>query len=154
MIQQSRSAESEEVTTVEQEVPKRVVRTTTRVKTPQYPAEPPQSYQQKVTIFRTYQALFFVLGIIEILLMFRFFLKLIGANPLSGFAVFIYGISGPFASPFLGIVPAVVSGFYVLEWSTLMAMAVYAVVVWIIVEFFQVIKPANPDEVEQAVNNP
>jgi len=39
-------------------------------------------------------------GILEILLGLRFMLKLIGANPGSGFAGFIYGITGAFTAPF------------------------------------------------------
>ena len=80
-------------------------------------------------------------------------LKLVGANAFSGFADFIYTISSPFARPFIGIVPPSVSGNSVLEWSTLIAMAVYTVIVWGVIEFFQLVKPVNPNEVEQTVDN-
>ena len=40
-----------------------------------------------------------------------------------------------------------------LEWSTLIAMAVYTVIVWGVIEFFQLVKPVNPNEVEQTVDN-
>lgn len=144
------AVQEEEITSVRQE-PARVVKTTRII--PQMPADSPRAYQTKKTIFRTYQVLYYVLGIIEILLAFRLALRLIGANPGSGFTRFIYAISGPFAAPFLSIVPSSASGGSVLEWSTLIAMAVYAVGVWLIIEFFQLVKPVNPDEVTEAVDS-
>lgn len=113
-----------------------------------------REYAAKKTIFRTYQTLFYILGVLEVLLGFRFLLRLIAANPASGFTQMIYGISAPFAAPFFGIVPAAVAGGSVAEWSTLIAMAVYAVLIWLVVEFFQIVKPVDPIEVEETVDNP
>ena len=45
-----------------------------------------------------------ILGVLEILLGIRFALHLIGANPDSGFATFIYGITGVFVAPFTGLI--------------------------------------------------
>ncbi|MET1033608.1 MAG: hypothetical protein ABWX94_03850, partial [Candidatus Saccharimonadales bacterium] len=42
----------------------------------------------------------YILGIIEILLGFRFVLKLFGANPESGFVDFVYTTSGILTAPF------------------------------------------------------
>ena len=41
----------------------------------------------------------------------------------------------------------------VFEWSTLIAMAVYAILAYGLVALFQLIKPTNPEEVEQNVDN-
>src|SRR5438105_4083649 len=82
-------------------------------------------YAQKKTIFRFYQIIWYVLGIIEVLLGFRVVLKAIGANAGSEFVSFIYAVSNPFAIPFLGIIRTSISGVYVVEWSTLIAMVVY-----------------------------
>lgn len=146
--------QTEEVTSTDRPVPQRVVKTTTHV-VPEHSIveDSPQNYQTKKTIFRTYQVLFYILGLIEILLTFRFLLKLIGASTSSGFTRFIYDMSAPFAVPFLGIVRSIASGGSVLEWSTLIAMAVYAVIVWLIVGLFQLVKPVNPTEVEETVDN-
>ena len=75
-----------------------------------------------------------VAGIIILLLAFRFILSLLGANPSNGFANFIYDVSHPFAAPFFGLfhydnIDYGVSRF---EIYTLVAMAVYAVVAWIL----------------------
>lgn len=74
-----------------------------------------------------------ILGLIEILLGLRFVLKLIAANPDSGFGSLIYGVSGVFTAPFAGLVTTPVTGGTVLELTTLIAMAVYALFFWIVV---------------------
>lgn len=74
-----------------------------------------------------------ILGLLEILLGLRFILKLIAANPNSGFAVFIYGITKPFLAPFTALVGTPESGGTILEVTTLIAMAVYALLFWVVV---------------------
>lgn len=129
--------------------------TTQRVNTPPVQTEPPQqTYQKKKFIFRTYQVIWYILGVIEVLLIFRLLLKILGANPVSGFVNFIYGLSDPFALPFSGILRTTVSPSYgsVLEWSTIIAMIVYLVIAFGLVQLLQLIKPTNPEEVEQTVD--
>ena len=74
-----------------------------------------------------------ILGLLEILLGLRFLLKLIAANAASGFAVFIYGITKPFVAPFVLLVGTPTFGGMILEVTTLVAMAVYALFFWGIV---------------------
>ena len=144
--------ETEEQTEVES-YPKKVVKTTKVVTPPINESHPQKAYQTKKAIFRSYQVIWYILGIIEILLIFRFVLKLLGANPASGFTQMIYSFSAPFAVPFIGVTRASVSGGSVFEWTTIIAMVVYAVVAWGITELFQLVKPVNPQEVEQTVDN-
>jgi uncharacterized protein YggT (Ycf19 family) len=77
-------------------------------------------------------------GLLEILLGLRFLLKLIAANPNSGFAVFIYGITKPFLAPFTALVGTPTSGGTILEVTTLIAMAVYALLFWFIVRVVRI----------------
>jgi len=114
---------------------------------------PQKEYQTKKAIFRSYQIIWYVLGVIEVVLAFRIVLKLLGANAFSGFASFIYAVSGPFALPFAGILGTTVSASSVFEWSTLIAMTVYFIVSYGIVALFQLIKPTNQEEVEETVDN-
>lgn len=79
-----------------------------------------------------------LLGILEILLGLRFVLKLIAANPDSGFTVFIYGITGLFMSPFNAIIGTPTFGDSSFEATTLIAMAVYALFFWVLVRVLQV----------------
>ena len=114
---------------------------------------PQKEYKTKKAIFRTYQVIWYILGTIEVVLAFRVLLKLLGANAQSGFTGFIYGVSNPFALPFAGILGITGVSTMILEWSTLIAMAVYAVVAYGIVALFQLVKPTNEEEVEQTVDN-
>ena len=112
-----------------------------------------KEYQTKKAIFRTYQVIWYILGVIEVLLAFRIVLKFLGANSYSGFTNFIYTLSAPFAVPFAGILG--VTGFsdMIFEWSTFIAMAVYAIIAYGIVALFQIVKPTNPDEVDSTIDN-
>lgn len=109
-------------------------------------------YKTKKFIFRSYQIIWYLLGIIEVLLVFRVLLKFIGAAPQSAFTNLIYQLSEPFAAPFIGIVAPAVTGNSVLEWSTFIAMAVYAILAWGLVQLFQLIRPVDRTEIEQTVN--
>ena len=112
----------------------------------------PEKYEQKKVVFRTYQIIWFVLGFIEALLAFRFVLKALGANPLSGFASLIYALSAPFAAPFLNLFPASASGRVIVEWSTVFAMIVYLLLAYGLIRLLQFMKPTNPEEVERTVD--
>jgi YggT family protein len=79
-----------------------------------------------------------ILSVLEILLGLRFILKLIAANPNSGFAVFIYGITKPFVAPFTGLVGTPTSGGTIFEVTTLIAMAVYALFFWVVIRVVQI----------------
>ena len=126
----------------------------TNVVTPAVVTESPQkTYQAKKVIFRSYQIIWYILGVIEVLLAFRVVLKLLGASTLSGFTNFIYAISRPFALPFFGILRTTASSDLVFEWSTLIGMVVYVIIAYGLVELFQLVKPTNPEEVEQTVDN-
>lgn len=89
------------------------------------------------------QMLFFALGALEVLLAFRFILRMMGANQSSGFVSFIYMVSRVFIMPFEGIFGrAVTQGIEttaVLEPSTLIAGIVYAIVVWGIVSLIRML---------------
>lgn len=150
---ESQTTEVQEVTTVSTPTAHQVVRKT-KIIPPIVTESPQKVYETKKVIFRTYQIVWYILGVVEILLAFRFILKLLGANPFSGFTNFIYAVSDPFALPFAGILRISVSSGMVLEWSTLIAMIVYGIVAYGIVALLQLIKPTTPTEVEQTVDNP
>jgi uncharacterized membrane protein len=86
--------------------------------------------ERRLGVFQVTRIIWTILALLEILLALRFGLKLIGANPASGFAVFIYGLTGVFTIPFAGLVTTWASGKTVLEVTTLIAMAIYALLFW------------------------
>jgi hypothetical protein len=129
-------------------------RTRTVVRPTVVTEHPQRVYDAKRTIFRAYQIIWYILAFIEILLAFRFVFHLMGANPYSGFVALIYGLSGILVAPFVGILPAYGAGVSVFEWSTIIAAVVYLLIAWGLVYLFQLIKPVDPVEVEETVDNP
>ena len=74
----------------------------------------------------------YIAGIVLVLLGFRFVLALLGANATNGFANFIYSTSHPFVSPFFSLFNYrnYVNGTSQFEIYTLAAIVVYAVIAW------------------------
>ncbi|MDX9872766.1 MAG: YggT family protein [Clostridia bacterium] len=87
---------------------------------------------------------YYVLGILEVLLLFRFLFKLLGANPGSVFVNFVYALSNVFLAPFYGIFrSSFTQGLEtraVFEPATLIAMAVYALIAYGIARFLELQK--------------
>ena len=86
--------------------------------------------ERRILTFKATQLVWLFLGILEALLALRFGLKLIGANPDSPFAVFIYGFTNLFLFPFAGLTGTPAAGGMVLEISSVIAMVVYALIAW------------------------
>ncbi len=88
---------------------------------------------------------YFVLGVLEVILLLRLLLRLLGANEVSGFVMFIYNLSHIFVVPFNGIFNDQALGRSVFETSTLIAMIVYALLAWGIVSLGRLVfAPNNP----------
>lgn len=103
-------------------------------------------------LYRGTQIVWYILGLVEILLAFRFVLKLLGANPAAGFTSFIYSATNVFAAPFLsvfGITKALGSTF---EWTTLLAMFVYWVIAFGIIKLFLIGKTVSTPEAAAKLN--
>lgn len=100
-------------------------------------------------LYRSSQIVWYIVGVIEVLLMFRFFLKLFGANPQAGFTVFIYTITELFAGPFFRVFGVTQAEGAVFEWSTLLAMITYLILAWLIVKALVMGKPITTEEAEQ-----
>lgn len=83
-------------------------------------------------------AIYFLFGFLEVLLAFRLLLKLTGANTVSGFVRFIYGITGIFVLPFQGIFRQASASGSVFEPSTIVAIFVYILLAWGIVKLIRI----------------
>jgi hypothetical protein len=99
-------------------------------------------------LYRGTQIVWYIFYLVETLLLFRFLLKLIGANSAAVFTRFIYDVSYPFAAPFLYVVRSTQVSGAVFEWTTLIAMLVYWVLAWGIVRLFVMGKPVSRSEAE------
>lgn len=82
----------------------------------------------------------FVIGLIEVLLVFRFVLRLLAASEGSPFVAWIYDTTWPLLRPFLFAFPTPsVKGGFVLEFTTLFAIFAYAFIGYLLQEVLQII---------------
>jgi uncharacterized protein YggT (Ycf19 family) len=140
---------TEGVTTVNNQPPQQVVIKTTRQVEPEAKGEAPQKvFEKKKTILRFNQIIWFILGLIEVLLAFRVALRALGANPFVGFTSLIYAITTPLAAPFSGILGISTTGNSAIEWSTIIAAIVYLIAAWGLTYLLGLIYPITPNDVE------
>jgi hypothetical protein len=101
------------------------------------------------------RVVWFIFGVIEVLIAIRFVLLLFGANAQAGFVRMIYGVSNIFMAPFAAIFSTQrVSGGAVFEWSALVAIAIYALIAWGLTALIYAVTPrANAQTVERVVQD-
>lgn len=106
------------------------------------------SYNSPTTkpLYHGTQVVWYITGILEALLAFRFFLKLFGANPNAGFTDFIYSVTHVFAAPFLNVFKITRVEGSIFEWTTLLAMLVYWLIAFAIIKMFLMSKSVSTPE--------
>ena len=79
--------------------------------------------------------------VLEIMLLLRFILKLIGANSDNPFAGFLYALTGIILYPFMGIVgsPSIHPPNQAFEWPTLIGMLVYWLIFYAVRRFLRIL---------------
>lgn len=88
------------------------------------------------------RVIWYIAGVLLVLLAFRFVLALLGANPNNAFADFIYTVSHPFVAPFFSLFGYQLQyGVSRFETYTLVAMAVYAIIAWGLVRLVTIGRP-------------
>ncbi len=103
-------------------------------------------------LYRGTQIVWYILGFIEIILLFRFVLKLLGANPAAGFTSFIYNLTYVFAAPFISVFRVTYVQGSVFEWTTLLAMLVYWVIAVGIIKLLVMGKSVSTPEAAVKLN--
>lgn len=98
------------------------------------------------------RVLWYLLGLLEVLLAFRFLFKLLGANANSGFVEFVYALSSIFVMPFEAIFPEPQTNVNVFETSTIMAMLVFGILTYFLVLLLNVVTqpPAVEEDTDQS----
>ena len=104
----------------------------------------------KFAIGKLNDYLLWFLTVLEVALLIEFFLKLIGAAQNNLFASFMYALTVIPLYPFAGIVPSTKlgSGGAAIEWSTLIAMAVYFLVFYALRRFLKILISGPEEPVE------
>lgn len=103
-------------------------------------------------LYRGTQIVWYVLGVVEVLLAFRFVLKMLEANPAAGFSSFIYGITYVLTAPFLSVFRITEVSGSVFEWPTLLAMLVYGIIAYGVVQLFLMGKTVSTPEAAHKLN--
>ncbi len=103
-------------------------------------------------LYRGTQVVWYIFGVIEILLAFRIVLKVLDANAAAGFTNFIYRITDVFASPFLRVFSVTEIQGSVFEWTTLLAMFVYWVIAIGVIKLFLIGKTVSTPEAAEKLN--
>src|SRR6185503_15696786 len=104
-------------------------------------------------LYRGTQVVWYILGVLEALLVFRFILKLLAANPNAGFTKFIYGVTYIFAAPFLNVFRITRVEGSIFEWTTLLAMLVYWLLALGIIRLFLMSKTVSTPEAARKLEN-
>lgn len=98
------------------------------------------------------QIVWYLTGLIEVLLVFRFCLKLFGANPGAGFTNFVYTASLPLVVPFTSVFGISKVEGNLFEWTILLAMLVYLLIGWGIAKLFLMGKTVSTSEAASKLN--
>ncbi|GAC1356805.1 MAG: hypothetical protein NVSMB42_15680 [Herpetosiphon sp.] len=103
---------------------------------------PTPAEQALGTSLRVQQIVWFVVGVLLALIALRFLLLAFGANMTTGFGAFLYNVTQPFVAPFLSLFNeqgrALGQG-SVVEAGALVALAVYALVGWLIAKLVSIV---------------
>lgn len=87
--------------------------------------------------------IWYIAGLIIVLLLVRVVLFLLGASQASGFVQFIYSLTWIFAAPFYGIFPQPEDGKFALDTASIVGIVVYALVAWGIAKLFTLGKTSD-----------
>ena len=94
---------------------------------------------QRVFTWKLTELIWLMFGLLEALIGLRVILRLIAANPANPFARLVYDASYIFVWPFVGLTRTPSANGAVLELSSLIAMFVYALVAWALVQLVWIV---------------
>lgn len=100
-------------------------------------------------LYRGTQVVWYILSVVEGLLLIRFILKLLQANPDAFFTSLIYSLSYIFTAPFAAVFQNMVVEQSVFEWTTLLAMLVYWLIAVAIIRLFIMSKSVSAGEADR-----
>lgn len=99
------------------------------------------------------QVVWYLLYLVEVLLIFRFFLRFTEANPNAEFTNFIYSYSYPLVSPFLNVFHIGSYNGNIFEWPTILAMIVYWIIAYAIIKLIMIGQPITNEEAKEKLDD-
>ncbi len=97
-----------------------------------------EDMQKSEGIEKIIQLVWFVVGLINVILILRIMFLLFNAQT-SGFTGFLYNVTAPFVMPFTGIFPAPGQGNTYFDTAALVAIVIYSLVAWGAVTLIRII---------------
>lgn len=82
-----------------------------------------------------------VFGVIEFLLSLRFIFEFFVVNVSTPFVAWVYGVTASLVSPFAKILPNLKLAGFVIDFTTLVALIVYALIGYLLIEIFSYAGP-------------
>ncbi len=90
--------------------------------------------EKRMLNYRITRFIYLVFAILESLFGLRLLFKIIGANPNNLFAHTLYRFTDLFLSPFAGLISNPASGKIILEVTTIVAMLIYLLAGWVLIQ--------------------
>ena len=110
------------------------------------PADVMPAPKREVRHFKAVNIVYYIVGVIDVILAFRFMFRLFAANPNAGLVTFVENVSAPFMAPFNMIFPTSPVGTGGIEWASLLAILVYTLVAFGVVQLINVFVARAPEE--------
>jgi len=88
-----------------------------------------------------------IVGVIEFLLSLRFIFKFFTVNVSTPFVAWIYEVTAILVSPFAKILPDLIIGGFVVGFATLVALIVYVLAGYLILQLFSFVSPRHYNRV-------
>lgn len=98
-----------------------------------------QLSERQIALRKMTRFAWWVTGVVEGLIGIRVLLKMLAANPGNPFANFIYSLTDLFLWPFAGLTASPSAEGIVLEFSSVIAMVVYLLAAWVVIELLWLI---------------
>jgi uncharacterized protein YggT (Ycf19 family) len=88
---------------------------------------------------RAMDVIYLIFAVIDGLLLIRLVLKLLGANTVAGFTLWVYGVTDVLLAPFRNLLPTIGNQQSQLEMSVVVAILVYALIGWVLARLMAII---------------
>lgn len=95
---------------------------------PLLPPQPVRMVRPMPPYVRVIRFVWFVAGLIDVLVGLRFLLKLFGASTVSPFVSLLYAMTAPLVAPFQGIFPVSGSRTFIFEPASIVALVIYPLI--------------------------
>lgn len=110
-----------------------------------------EDFHETKKVVRSYNFIWFLVGIVEFLMVFRFLFEVLGANPVNSFVAFIYALSYPFAAPFHSIFSVTVVANSFFDWSLIVGIVVYYIIGYGLVQLLSIIHPVTTENTRHRI---